>query len=403
MSEPTLNDLHAEMVKTFDALKEANDKGLKEAEERGGAALAETREKLEKIDADMTALRTQYEERMKEIQRVKPADGGLSAEDMEQRGAYEKFLRYGMGENSTVSWTPEEKRSLSGRSDSEGGFLIPPAFENQLIINAYNMAEIRPLCNVGMTGRDSVKIPKLGKPSVAWGVKDLAVTAQTLTDGQVTIPIIDLKALVTIPNDTLDDAASDVWAELMGAFDSAVAEAEDTAFALGAGGDLAPQGIFTSTAVQANNTITGVAAALTDSTHNGVDAMLSALYGLNKTYRRNATWCWNSTTEALVRKFKDTTGQYLWQPPVQAGAPSTYLGRPVANAESAPDVGAGAYPIAVGDFRSGYKIRDRAGISVKRLVERYAEYDMTGFMLKKRVGGTVAQAEAFACIKVSAS
>jgi HK97 family phage major capsid protein len=110
----------------------------------------------------------------------------------------------------------------------------------------------------------------------------------------------------------------------------------------------------------------------------------------------------NSTTEAKVRQFKDSNGQYLWQPPVQAGAPATLLGRPSVNPEGMPAVAADAFPIAIGDFRRGYRIRDRKGLTITRLIERYAEFDQTGFMVKRRTGGQVVLAEAFHLIKCEA-
>jgi HK97 family phage major capsid protein len=87
---------------------------------------------------------------------------------------------------------------------------------------------------------------------------------------------------------------------------------------------------------------------------------------------------------------------------IDKGGKPTLLGRPVVNPEGMPDVAANAYPVLLGDFKAGYKIRDRSGVTITRLTERYAEYDQTGFMLKKRVGGGVALAEAFTCLKIDA-
>ncbi len=404
--EKTLDQLHVEMVKTFETMKDVNDKAIKEAETRGGQALAETREQLTKINTDLTELRAAYETKIKELQYVRPADGDekrLSAQEMEHRAAYEKYLRFGVGDTSRVAWKPEEIRSLSSATDAGGAFLIPMSFETGIIMNAYNLAELRPLCQASPTSRDLVILGKLSKPTVAWGTKDVAVSPQELTAGDVRIPVIDLAALTLIHNNTLEDADSDVWGELQSAFDMAVAQAEDDAFIAGAGGELSPGGVLTNSLVLARYKFSGVAAALTDSTHNGVDVLISALYNLKKTYRRNATWAMNSTTEAVIRTLKDANGQYLWQPPVQAGTPATLLGRPLANPEGAPDIGAGTFPIVVGDWQSGYKIRDRRGITVQRLVERYAEYRQTGFLITKRVGGAVAKAEAFSCVKIATS
>ena len=68
---------------------------------------------------------------------------------------------------------------------------------------------------------------------------------------------------------------------------------------------------------------------------------------------------------------------------------------------SGDDVAADSFSIAFGDFRKGYKIRDRAGVTVQRLVEKYADYDQTGFIVKKRVGGQVVLPEAFVLLKTS--
>lgn len=372
---------------------------------KSGAADPLVQAAIDKANAEITELRARIVETEKASQR--PAPGSTNAPtdpaiELRQR-AFIKYLRYGMGESARGSMTPDEQRSLSNATDADGAFLIPTAWEGGVLMAAFNAAEVRPVVNVGSTGRDRVFVPSLKKPIVAWGVGALAVTAQDLSAGGETIPILDLKALALIHNNTLDDADSDIWGELSGAFATAVAEAEDLAFAAGDGAT-EPQGVMSHPTVRAAFTKTGVAAALGDGTvaHNGCDPLIDALHSLKKVYRRNATWGMTSMTEGLVRQLKDTTGQYLWQPPVAAGSPATLLGRPVINPEGMDEVGANKFPIVVGDFRTGYRVRDRSGLSVQRLVERYAEYDQTGFIIKRRTGGRVVMAEAFRCIKVAA-
>jgi HK97 family phage major capsid protein len=371
---------------------------------KSGAPAADTLTAIEKINTDLTELRGKYEDAVKAAQRPKldPHGKELDPQAELRKAAFTKFLRYGAGETGRAIMSADEVRALSNASDADGGFLVPPAWESEVLMNAYNEAEIRPTANVASTGRDQVFMPVLSKPSVAWGVQNVAIDPQDLNAGGERIQIFDLKALTLIHNNTLDDSDADVWGELQTAFAAAIAEAEDVAFATG-GGAVDPQGILTHAGVLARYKLTGVASAIFDSTHNGVDALISMLYNLKKTYRRNATWAMNSTTEGAVRQLKDEQGQYLWQPPVQAGAPATLLGRPIINPEAMPDIGANTYPIALGDFRAGYRIRDRAGIVVQRLVERYAEYDQTGFLIKRRTGGKVVKAEAFTVLKVAAS
>jgi len=393
-----------ELRTTHETFKEAVDQQIDEVRKLGYSK-PETDQKIETINSDLTELRKSLDEITVKLNRPKGAFGGSDDDDEGEeirKSAFIKYIRKGVGESGRAIMSADEIRSLSSSSDTAGGYLVPSSWESELLVKAYDDAEIRPLCNVGTTGRDSVNIPSLKKPSVGWGITDVAVDPQTLTAGGERMEVFDLRALTLIHNNTLDDTDANIWAELSDQFSMAIAEAEDDGFAVGPGAN-SVKGILADTRVLANFTITGVAAALNDATHNGVDALIGMLYSLKKTYRRNSTWGMNSTVEGTVRTFKDSNGQYLWQPPVQAGAPATLLGRPLINPEGFPDVAAGTFPIVLGDFRKGYRIRDRAGISIQRLVERYAEYDQTGFMIKKRVAGQVVLPEAFTCLKVSAT
>ena len=210
-----------------------------------------------------------------------------------------------------------------------------------------------------------------------------------------------LTALTAISIDTLDDAAADIVGEMSGGFGMAIAEAEDDAIAVGPGDD-SPSGIASDLTVQANYVPSGVADALFDATNNGTDAMVLTQYKIKKTYRRNASWGMNSSTESVVRTLKNGTGDYIWQPSLQIGTPPTFDGYRIVNPEGLADIGAGTFPMIFGDFKQ-YKIRDRSGMSVQRLVEKYAEYAQIGFLIRRRMGGMLVLPEAFSCLKIATS
>lgn len=404
--EPTLQTVLDEMKTTTTALHEYVDRKVAAMDESRSAGTDPLiNESIDKANAQIDELRKLYDDLLVASNRPAGfADPAATAdpEALLLRSAFEKFVRYGAGENAAMVMSVEEKRALANSADSDGGFLVPMDFENTIIMNAYEESSIRPVVGAKPTSRDSVFLPALAKPKVAWGVTGLALTPQELEAGGHTIQIFDLKALTLIHNNTLEDAEADIWGELSGAFSDAIAEAEDDAYAVGAG-DKSPQGVIANAAVAANFTLSGVANGLADATHNGIDVLIQALYKLKKTYRRNATFAFNSTIEGEVRTYKDDNGQYLWQPPVQAGDPATLLGKPVINPEGLPDGDTdGLLPIVVGDFRRGYRIRDRKGVTVQRLTERYAEYDQTGFIVKRRTGGQVVLSEAFQVVKVGA-
>jgi len=401
--ELELKDVVEKINGKFDEFKKANDKAIEERTTKTDGTTAETQAMVDKINEDITELRKTQNELEKRSKRPSNQEkGDLTPEQELRTSAYIKYIRHGIGGAASVQYTPEETRALAGTSDADGQFLVPIEFESELLMNAFDLAVIRPLCQVGTTSRDIVQLGALSKPSVAWGKRAVAVSQQDLSTGGKQIRIRNLKALTLISNDTLDDAEADVMSEVRQAFEMAVAEAEDDAFAVGTDED-SPPGIMANTAVLANYEFSKVADAISDATYNGIDVLLDMVYALNSKYRRNATFAMNSTTESLYRQLKDGEGKYLWQPSVQAGVPVALIGRPVINPEGMADVAANSYPVVIGDFRSGYKIRDRSGLVITRLVERYAEYDQTGLLLKKRVGGQVVLPEAFIPLKIATS
>lgn len=364
-----------------------------------------TQESLDKANADIDELRSQ----LTTLQRPGLANASGSEDSSsesdagseEHRSAYDKYLRYGMGEIGRAKFSESEVRALSSASDADGAFLVPAGWESEIIMNAYDAAEVVPLVQSRPTGSSSVSFPKMGKVSVAWGTTNVSPTEQELNAGILRLDVESIQALVRIHNNTLDDSESDIFGELADGFDMALAEAEDDAIMVGSGAG-EPEGILTNSTVAANATNSGVAAALSDANNNGIDAFIGAMYSVKKTYRRNGSWAMNSITEGVVRQLKDSNGQYLWQPPVQADKPATMLGKAVYNPEGMPDIAANSLPIVFGDFARGYKRRERAGLVIQRLVEKYAEYDQTGFLIKRRVGGRVSLAEAFSVVKISA-
>ena len=399
MSDIQQKELFVEMRKAHEEFKTTVNKELDEVR-TNGTAHPDTVSKIDKINEDLTLLNKRLDDAAAAEKRASVNENGVSQESLDklevEKRSFNRFLRVG-----SSNMTSDEVRALSSSSDADGGFLIPTTFESDIIMAASNESEMRALCNVAPTGRDSVQLSALSKPVVAWGTRNLAVTPQELEAGGERIDIFDLRALTLISNNTLDDAVADVWGEIRAEFGLAVAEAEDDAI-ISAAGNQSPQGILADSRVLANVMNTGVAGALSDGSNNGADALIDMLQALKKTYRRNATWMMNSKTEGAVRKLKNGNGDYLWQPSIQVGLPNLLLGRAVVNPESMADVVANSYSIALGDVKRGYKLRDRAGLSVKRLDEKYAEFDQTGFLIKKRLGGQVVLPEAFQVLKTSA-
>src|SRR5690606_8893101 len=130
------------------------------------------------------------------------------------------------------------------------------------------------------------------------------------------------------------------------------------------------------------------------------DVLIDLIYAVRSGYRANAHFVMNRSTQAEIRKMKDSDGNYVWQPSARPGEPPSLLGFPVAEAEDMPDIAADALAVAFGDFRRGYLIVDRLGIRVLR--DPYSAKPYVLFYTTKRVGGGIQDFDAIKLLKFSA-
>ena len=281
-----------------------------------------------------------------------------------------------------------------------GGYTVPEQFVAELLRNIVQFSPIRSVARVMTIAGGSVKLPRrIGTMTAAWVDEGDDSDETTPTFAQVNVPAYEARCYTDISNQLLEDSGLDLAAEL--AFDAAeeFGRLEGATFIAGTGVGQ-PSGILADAAITTGAKPTGNASTLGSAP---ADLLLDLFYSLKPFYRTSATWGMNGTTLAGIRKLKDSTGQYLWQPAVAAGQPDTLLGRPVLELPDMDDVGAGKFPIILGDFAQGYRIVDRISLSALRDPFSAAVSSQTRFHWRKRVGGTVVKAEAFKAVKVAAS
>ena len=215
------------------------------------------------------------------------------------------------------------------------------------------------------------------------------------TTQQEEIPTHEMYALVDISEQLLEDSVFNLEAEMQQEFATQFAKAEGTKFITGTGVG-APEGITINGDVGTTNSGNGTAL-----TANG---LLDLVHAIKSDYTNNATFVFNRTTLAAIRKLQDTAGQYVFQAGMllTGGVPNTILGYPYVEMPDMPDVAASAKPVAFGDFSRGYMIVDRVGLAVLRDPFTQATSGNVRYYARKRVGGQVVLAEAIRTQTVSA-
>ena len=93
---------------------------------------------------------------------------------------------------------------------------------------------------------------------------------------------------------------------------------------------------------------------------NASDVLIDLIIAVKAGYRQNAVFAMNRQTQSIIRKFKDTTGNYLWQPPATPTGRASLMNFPLYDVEDMPDITANSFAVAFGDFNRGYLVVDRA-------------------------------------------
>ena len=281
----------------------------------------------------------------------------------------------------------EVKNALEEGVDLEGGYLVPDEFEHTLI-DALNEENIfRKNAHVFTTSSGSHKIPIVAtKGTASWIDEEGAVPESDDSFGQVSIEAHKVGTLIKVSEELLNDSAFNLEAYFTTEFARRINDKEEDAFFNG-NGTGKPTGIFNATGGAQTGVTTGSSTTIT------ADEIIDLFYSLKAPYRKKAIWVLNDTTVKIIRKLKDGTGNYLWQPSLTAGSPDTILGRPVYTSQFVPEVAAGNKTVAFGDF-SYYWIGDRQGITFRRLNEKYADTCQVGFLATKRLDGKLVLPEA---------
>ena len=284
------------------------------------------------------------------------------------------------------------RNALQVGVDTEGGYLCPDTFENQLVTGLTAKNVVRGLAHVISTSSGQHKIPVVANRGTAsWVEEEGPIPEGDDTFGQQYIGAHKVGTLIKVAEELLNDSAFDLEAYFVAEFARRIGNKEEEAFLNGDGAGK-PTGIL-------NDAEVGVTAA--SATAITADELIDLFYSLPAPYRANAVWVMNDSTMRYICKLKDTAGQFLWQKALHEGEHETLLGKPIYHSPFAPEVAAGAKPILFGDL-SYYWIGDRKGITFRRLNERYADTGQVGFLASKRLDGKLILPEAIKCLQMKA-
>lgn len=353
-------------------------------------------EKVARIDASVSGFQTTMDEINVKLAAMS-AGAGTSAggdlpsspEDKKYAGDFFAYFRTGDSQHDQAVRAGQKtgiRAAMSVGSSPDGGYLAPIEWDRTITNKLKILSPMRDICRIQQISTPGfVKVFNDRAIGSGW-VGEVASRPQTSNPqfSTVTYTPGEIYANPAASQALLDDALVNIEEWLANEVETEFARQEGIAFISGDGTNK-PKGIITyaSGSTHPFGNITSIASGGT-----GVltaDAFIDIVYDLPSEYVQNARFIMNRATMSRVRKFKDTTNQYLWQPSIQVGQPATILGYPVTEMGAMPNVASSNIAVVFGDFERGYLIVDRVGVRLLR--DPYSNKPYIMFYTTKRVGG----------------
>ena len=427
-SVKSVADALDKIATAFDEYKKTNDARIEAV--KSGASTEAMDAKLAKIDAHIDGLnevKTKLEKMETKLARPGSMDGGRqegeSKEAVEYRHAFLDWMRapgdHERQQKAAVAAKQLEAKSRDGRetratqtvtsTGSAGGFALPEIIERQIARLSVDISPIRQIATVRTVGSPDYKeLFDVNGAGFEWlGETDTRAQTNTPDLAEVAPTFGMASAKPQASEESLDDLFFDVESWLVNSAAEAIAQGEGAAFVSGNGtkkptGFLAgPTPVTTADSSRAFGTLQYIASGQAAALPTSADVFYDLVYALRARYRNNAQWVTSKLVLAALRKYKDTSNQYLWQPALTAGQPATFMGYGITEAEDMPAVGAGAFSLAFGDFKEGYLIADRVGMRVTR--DEITAPGFVKFYVRKRVGGKLRNTQAIKLLKIATS
>jgi len=353
---------------------------LDTAEEQKRELTAEEEQTYQRLNANLDAIDARAKDYAAAEQRTKDADEAFRAlldkepAPEQQRGAADQetqrvrdWLTGASGsralEIGPSQRMPLDQRTLSKLSAGAGANTVPISFYNQLVqhmIETSGVLAAGPTVLRTATG-EQLQIPKTTAHSASASIVAEAGTlaANEPTFGQVSLDAYKYGFLLQVSHELANDTGVDLLGYLAMQAGRALGNGFGVHLVTGDGSSK-PNGVLTA------STLGKTGSASVAGAPNG-DDLIDLFYSVIAPYRQSSScgWMMRDATVAAIRKLKDSTGQYLWQPGLTEGSPDRILGKPVYTDPNVPAVALAAKSILFGDF-STYFVREVETVRFER-------------------------------------
>lgn len=263
---------------------------------------------------------------------------GRKVADAQYRRGFKNWL-------TTGRHTPEFRDAVLGTDSAGGYFALPTELSKQMVISLNNLTFFRELCTIEtVTNAASLGVRQMTtQPSdAAWTGEITQVTP----DSSMVLARRDLypQILTKLVNISIRllQAAPDAESIVLDRLNYKIAIASENGFLNGSGSGQ-PLGVFTASS-NGVPTSQDVVSSVSLSKMFTADDLISALYNIPQQYQQSEKFAWimHRSVVGVVRKLKDSMGQYLLQTGIAANRGDLLLGFPLKQSEYAPSLNTGS-------------------------------------------------------------
>lgn len=382
------NRIHAEMQGIYDLANKENRE-----------LTPEESQKWDDMDAEWNKLNKRFEDEQKlEERKRKMADDKFAEDDAdagdgkskkpskEENEArtleiFDKYLRRGYSALTAEESEFMHKRQNVTSTPADGGYLVPQGYSNELEMALKEYDGLRNLCRIYSTpmGND-VPWPTQDETSQLGELvtEGIATNEQKMTFGSKTLKSFMFSSkVILVSQQLLQDSAFNLNEHTMNVAAERIGRIQ-AQYHITGNGTTQPEGLQ-------NASLTNVAANAPEAiTRNDI---LDLIHSVDRSYRKSksAALVMNDTTLKAIKKLSMGTAddRPLWVPSMRDGEPSKIEGFKYEIVSDVADIAASGISMYFGDW-SKFIIRDVQGTLMMRLIERYAERALVGFIVWHR-------------------
>lgn len=288
-----------------------------------------------------------------------------------------------------------EGKAMSEGVAAQGGYLVRPQIERQLVLARESDNVLRGLCSSITVTSNSIQLDQLGLSTSAGWVAELATKPESaaMTTASVTAAVFTAAGLVTISNQLLADSNPAIDALATADLAKRLVALEETAFIAGTGTNQ-PLGILNTPGI-------GTTALTSTAVIDLLDAILDSIAAVETNHGAPSAILMHPRTWTRILKSRDAQGAFYIDPTGGPQDPRTGQRGPVKNLWGYQVVTTNRMPtnlgggtnesrVIVADFKECL-ILDRQGITVDSSPHVLFTSNQTIFRAEQRVGFTAAR------------